>query len=175
MSTIKYINNKVAFLTNKFKTRDPFEICQNLDIHIYYKDLGDTLKAYYFYHSRIDSIVINSRASLIFSRILCAHELGHAVLHKRFTTIHGFKEVSLFDFSIPAEYEANLFAAELIIADSELLELIKDEEKDFFTIAKELCVPPELLDFKLRILYNKGIVTNIPFIATSNFLKNSLL
>lgn len=175
MSNIDFIHEKVETITRKFDTRNPFEICKVLDIHIHYKDLGNSLKAYYFYQSRIKNIVINSRSGIIDRRILCAHELGHAVLHGKLAAMRGFQELELFDTLVPTEYEANLFAAELIISDDEILELINDKEKSFFSIAKELYVPTELLDFKLRVLKHKGIKVQSPYIAQSNFLKNNTI
>ena len=39
---------------------------------------------------------------------------------------------------------------------------------------KELGVPAELLDFKFRIMKNKGYRIEAPYIAKSNFLKDEL-
>lgn len=174
MSNIEFIHNKVDRIVKKYDSRDPFYICRGMNIRIYYKDLGTALKAYYFYQSRIKNIVINSRSSTILRRILCAHELGHAVLHGEFAMMRGFRELELFDRVTPAEYEANLFAAELIISDDELLSLLNDRDRSFFGIAKELYVPSELLDFKLRILKSKGIHIESPNIAHADFLKNDI-
>ena len=174
MSSINFVHKRVEAITKKFGTRDPFEICKSMDIHIHYKDLGNSLKAYYFCQSRIKNIVINSRSGMIVRRILCAHELGHAVLHGKIAAMRGFQELELFDTLIPAEYEANLFAAELIIPDDEILQLLNNKDKSFFNIAKELCVPAELLDFKFRVLKHKGLRIESPYIAHSNFLKNDI-
>lgn len=174
MSNINFIYEKVDEITKKFNTRDPFAICNGMDIHIHYKDLGTALKAYYFYQSRIKNIVINSRSSMIVRRILCAHELGHAVLHDKLAAMRGFQELELFDTLVPTEYEANLFAAELIISDDEVLQLLNDTDKSFFSIAKELYIPAELLDFKFRVLKNKGLIIQSPYTAKSNFLKKDI-
>jgi len=174
MSNIDFIHEKVDTIIKKFDTRDPFEICKCMDVHIHYKDLGNALKAYYFCQSRIKNIVINSRSGIIVRRILCAHELGHAVLHSKLAAIRGFQEMALFDSLISTEYEANLFTAELIISDEEILEMLNSRDKCFFSIAKELYVPVELLDFKLRILKHKGLRIEIPYIAQSNFLRNDV-
>lgn len=174
MPNIEFIHNKVVKIVKRFDTRDPFELCRSMDIRIYYKDLGNVLKAYYFYQSRIKNIVINSKSGMITRRILCAHELGHAVLHGDLAAMRGFQELELFDMSAPAEYEANLFAAELIVSDEELLELLNDKDKSFFSIARELYIPAELLDFKFRILKNKGLRIESPYITKTNFLKNNI-
>ena len=174
MSNIDFIHEKVNTITKKCNTRDPFEICKSMDINIHYKDLGNALKAYYFYQSRIKNIVINSRSGIIVRRILCAHELGHAVLHNKLAAMRGFQELELFDSLVPTEYEANLFAAELIISDEEILELLNDRDKSFFNMAKELYVPAELLDFKFRVLKNKGLKIESYCVAQSDFLKNCI-
>lgn len=174
MTTIDFISKKVNYITNQFGTRDPFEICKNMNINIHYKNLGSALKAYYFYQSRIKNIVINSSSGIVVRQILCAHELGHAILHGKLAAMRGFQELDLFDTLIPTEYEANLFAAELIISDENILNLLNDKDKSFFSIASELCVPSELLDFKFRILKHKGLKIEAPYIAKSNFLKNDM-
>ena len=74
----------------------------------------------------------------------------------------------------PAEYEANLFAAELLIDDRQLLELLNDGDKSFFGVARELYVPAELLDFKFRVLKQKGYRIEAPYIASADFLKNDI-
>ena len=65
----------------------------------------------------------------------------------------------------------NIFAADLLISDEELLSLIK-ERKTFDEIAKELYVPALLLCFKFRVLKKKGHKIEAPYTAESNFLKD---
>jgi Zn-dependent peptidase ImmA (M78 family) len=83
--------------------------------------------------------------------------------------LRGFQEIDLFDRALPTEYEANLFAAGLLIDDGELLELLNDEEHSFFDVASELYVPADLLDFKFRVLKHKGYRINAPYIANGDF------
>lgn len=172
MVNAKYISEKVAKIVRKHDTRNPFIICKEMNIRIRYKDLGNSIKAFYFCQSRIKNIVINNRLNEAAQRILCAHELGHAILHGELATMRGFQEFELFDAIIPTEYEANLFAAELLIDDRILLELLNDSGKSFFSVATELYVPAELLDFKFRVLKNKGYRIESPIFSKANFLKN---
>ena len=86
----------------------------------------------------------------------------------------GGQDLELFDSLIPTEYEANVFAAELLIDDNELLGLLNDSDSSFFSVAKKLCVPAELLDFKFRVLKNKGYRIEPPYIAQSDFFKKEL-
>jgi Zn-dependent peptidase ImmA (M78 family) len=174
MGKISYIAEEVGRLVQKYNTCDPYKLCQAMGIKIRYKDCEYMLKAYFVVVSRIKSIVLNNRVSEDVARILVAHELGHAVLHRELAFLRGFQEFELFDMTSVTEYEANLFAAELLIEDEELLELLNDEDKSFFGIAGELCVPAELLDFKFRVLKNKGYHIEPPFLAQSDFLKKDL-
>ena len=174
MSSIDYIAGIADSLARKHKTRDPYELCDALGVRIRRKDLGTDIKAYYFYHSRIRNIVLNYRVSEAIQRILVAHELGHDRLHQEMAMLRGFREVELFDAALPAEYEANLFAAELLIEDDEVLKLLNDDDKSFFGVASELYVPAALLDFKFRVLKHKGYRIESPYIAYGDFLKNDI-
>lgn len=131
------------------------------------------MKAFYFYQSRMKNIVLNTRSGPHTRKILCAHELGHALLHKEIATWHGFQELTLFCSASRAEYEANLFAADLLIEDEALFELLDEPGKSFSELARELYVPIELLDFKFRILKGKGYPLAAPYIAQADFLKGS--
>jgi len=174
VSSIGHISRTVNKLSEKYKTRDPYELCDALGVRIRLKDLGTGIKAYYFYQSRIRSIVLNCRVSEPIRRILTAHELGHDRLHKEIAMLKGFQEIELFDMERPAEYEANVFAAELLIEDKELLELLNDDDRSFFDVARELYIPAALLDFKFRVLKHKGYRIEAPYIANGDFLKNDI-
>ena len=174
MSTIDYISRTVQKLCRKYRTRDPYELCDALGVRVRLKDLGTSIKAYYFYQSRIRSIVLNWRVSEPIRRILAAHELGHDRLHKEIAMLKGFQEIELFDMERPSEYEANVFAAELLIDENELLELFNDDNKSFFDVARELYIPAALLDFKFRVLKHKGYRIEAPYIANGDFLKNDI-
>ena len=166
-----YISSVVNKLVRKYNTRDPYELCGALGIRIRQKDLGADIKAYYFCQSRIRNIIINNRVSAPIQRILAAHELGHDRLHKKIAMLKGFHEIELFNAICPMEYQANLFAAELLVDENELLEMLNDENKSFFGIARELGVPAALLDFKFRMLKQKGFFIEAPYIANGDFLK----
>ena len=174
VSSIDYISREANKLAHKYQTRDPYEICDVLGVRIRLKDLGTHIKAYYFYQSRIRNIVLNRRVSEMVRRILAAHELGHAYLHQDIAMMKGFQELELFNMTQPTEYEANIFAAELLIDDEELLELLNDYEKSFFDVARELYIPAALLDFKFRVLKHKGYRIEAPYIANGDFLKDDI-
>ena len=70
------------------------------------------------------------------------------------------------------EDEANFFAAELLLEDSEVLELLS--EYSFFETAKQLYVTAALLDYKFSLLHEKGELVNPMYIQQSDFLKYDL-
>ena len=80
----------------------------------------------------------------------------------------------LFDTANLMEYEANLFAADLLIDDTELLSLLTNTNNTIFNIAQELYVPVELVEFKLSILKSYGLCVNLQHIATADFLKKHI-
>jgi len=148
-----FIFKEVDRLIRKYKTRNPFEIANSLNITIRYDDLG-TLKGFYFYQSRFRYIVINENIDDRLKPVICAHELGHDRLHQHFARNSAIKEFSLFDMTSKPEREANLFMAELLVSDDSIIELMKlGYTYDF--IAGELGVPAEVVDFKSQIIKEK--------------------
>jgi len=106
-------------------------------------------------------------------RIILAHEIGHAILHRSIVGVQGYHDFQLFDETSKMEYEANLFAAELLLNDSDVLEVLNDDTS-FFGAARMLYVPAELLDFKWRVLKRNGYkIGDSPIIANGDFLKNA--
>ena len=175
MSYIDYIAGVVDNLSQQHLTHDPFELCDALGVKIHYKDLGPRVKAFYVCESKARNIVINSRVSKIVQRILVAHELGHDRLHVEVAKLKSFQILEPFGMAIPAEYEANLFAADLLIDNDELLDLLHYDDRTLYNIARELYVPEALLDFKLRILKHKGYDIDAPYQANGDFLRKVIV
>ena len=171
MYNADYIVQTVEKLKKKYGTADPYELCSAMHIVLYRKDLQKKLKGFFFYHSRQKSIVIDSNVNNILERILVAHELGHAVLHKEVAMMRGFQEMEMFEGTAkPMEYEANLFAAELLLEDDEVMEYLQD--RTFFETAMALNIPAALLDFKLTALRAKGkCFSSAAVIGKADFLK----
>lgn len=152
-------------------TRDPEDICTFFHVDITEMDLQQKIKAYYFYQSRINNIVIDQNIDECFRRVLLAHELGHFCLHREIAMMQGFQELEILEKrdSAPMETEANLFAAELLLDDEEVLSLLK--EHTFFETASILRVPAALLDFKFSLLQHKGYALQSMDIRKADFLK----
>ena len=102
--------------------------------------------------------------------MIVAHELGHAIMHHE-RGVFTFHDLRLFDESSLAEKEANLFAAEYLLSDEEVLDVL-NRDTTFFTAAAKLTVPVELLDFKFRIMKWKGYkLSEPPMESRSDFFE----
>lgn len=172
MYSTGYIIRVVDELKKKYGTNDPYELCDRLGIRIRRKDLKKKLKGFFYYQSRIPNIVIDSNVNEVLERILIAHELGHAILHKEIAMMKGFQEMEVFDSTAITENEANLFSAELILEDKDVLEQLEDHS--FFQAAQALYVPAALLDYKFRAMCEKGLLNRTMDYRHSRYLKEDL-
>lgn len=102
-----------------FGTRDPFIIAEKLGIQIEYRTYGKGVKGYCTkVYDRLH-IVINSRFDKKAQNIICAHELGHALLH--INVLNPIFSASFEgDQKDAIEHEANIFAAALLLDEDTL-------------------------------------------------------
>ncbi|MDO4487589.1 MAG: ImmA/IrrE family metallo-endopeptidase [Eubacteriales bacterium] len=105
------------------------------------------------------AITVNSDISDELKDIINWHEVAHYFLHVRTGLMESVNDSSLYDRASESELEANLLAAELQLNDDDVYEALR-ENGDFYAAAESLCVPPDLLSFKLNMMEHKGY--NIP-------------
>ena len=164
----------VEKLKKRYHEDDPFLLCKAMGIKLIFQSLGtapDAIKGFILKSKRIITITINCDLPLVIQKIIVAHELGHAVLHKN-SGILAFHEATLFDNSSQYEKEANLFAAEFLLSDDRVMNAL-NADNTFFSAAASLYVPMELLDFKFRVMKWKGYkLVEAPISARSNFLRD---
>ncbi|QQK78204.1 ImmA/IrrE family metallo-endopeptidase [Salicibibacter cibarius] len=101
-------------LIKKHRTDNPFKIAEQKHIVILYEELGSTL-GYFHTSRRIRFIHINNKLNESMQRFVCAHELGHSVLHPDVNT--PFLKKNTFFSMDKIETEANAFAAKLLLQD----------------------------------------------------------
>ncbi len=158
----------------RYHERDPVLLCKAMGIRLLYQPMGtapDAIKGFMLKIKRITAITVNSDMPPVLQKIIIAHELGHAVLHGD-SGVFTFHEAALFDESSKYEKEANLFAAEYLLEDDRVMELLNGD-RTFFSAAAGCSVPSELLDFKFRVMKWKGYhLVKSPITAKSNFLKD---
>lgn len=106
-------------LIKNCNSNDPFEIAKQRGIIVLHEPLGSVL-GYYNSYKRIQFIHINNSIPKGLEKFVCAHELGHAMLHRGANT--PFLKKNTF-FSIDKiELEANTFAVELLMPDEAIYE-----------------------------------------------------
>lgn len=115
------IELRVKNLIKRHETRDPFRIARELGILISFRPYENT-KGYYLKVKTNKFIVINSNLDDFSQRVVCAHELGHALLHSSNRQALKFdkgtsiiQDFTLFPTNSIYENQANKFAAELLI------------------------------------------------------------
>ena len=172
--TYSEICKSVEKLMRKYDERDPFRLCRVMGIKLIFQAMGsdpDAIKGFFLESNRIRTITVNSDLPMVIQRIIVAHEICHAEFHRK-SGIHAFHEVALFDQTSEFEKDANLFAAEYLLEDGEVLEAL-NKDTTFFSADAALFVPAELLDFKFRVMKWKGYkLMEPPINARSNFMKN---
>lgn len=172
--TVENITYEVERLRRRFHEDDPIRLCEAMNIIVARESMGTypgACKGFFLAQSRKRLVMINADLPAELQRVIAAHELGHAVLHRKALGINTFHDFALFNNTSVMEYEANMFAAEYLMPDVEVLEKLNDD-LSFFGAAALLRVPPELLDFKFRLLKRKGYkVVDPPFHCCGDFLK----
>lgn len=115
------IRRLVAYYTRMCGSRDPVTIARYADIGIHICPLGDIAgtykllkrKRWIFINDNIDS-------DSPYFRVVVAHELGHALLHRKENCAFLKRHTLLLTSGI--EREANMFAAELLVDDDLMTE-----------------------------------------------------
>jgi Zn-dependent peptidase ImmA (M78 family) len=150
------IRDTVKLLIAKYKSSDPFEIAKLRNILIFNWSLGNIF-GYYTTRRRVQMIYLNTdiRDDYL-RRFVCAHELGHAILHPKVNTPF-MRQNSLFSVS-KIEHEANEFAVELTIPDEALYEY-QGSCLTVQEVATTYGVPQELAHLKKIDTYNRTFIS----------------
>lgn len=143
------IKNITAGLIETSGTNNPFEICEYLDIKIIYSSLKSINGFFQRTADGYEIIHINSEIPEEEQKYVCAHELGHALLHPDMAISFFIQNKLLIKNKF--EIQADMFAAELLIdLDSDeppyLSDLSTEQLSSYFS------VPAELIKYKFDIL-----------------------
>ena len=107
-------------------SRDPFQIADEIGLQIQMVKDFTVLKGVYMILHEVPWAFINDNLDDRMKRIVCAHEIGHHLLHQDLVRQTMLQEFSLFDRKNRPEYEANVIAAEILLPDTEVLGMIYD-------------------------------------------------
>jgi len=164
-----YIHKEARRLVRWCGTRDPFQIAKELGIHVLHDYDFKALKGMYKIIKRSRFIIINGNLNLRDQRTICAHEIGHDRFHRHFAKTAVLQEFMLYDMRNRPEYEANIFAGELLIDDNAIFSLIEDE-RDIYQMAGELDADMNLVLIKIDELRKRGFDVRAPYRPQSDFL-----
>ncbi len=139
--------NKAKKLIHQYNTNDPFKIASFKNICVLPWALHSDIKGFYKYIRKNKFIFYNMDLTDNMKRFVCAHELGHALLHPRSNTPF-MRENTLFSID-KIEVEANIFAVELLIPDEVLYEY-RDSCMTVHEAADRYGVPRQLAYLKKR-------------------------
>lgn len=139
------IKETAEHLCRKYCTRNPFDLCQALNIIVLFEPLG-TVRGYYSKSHRFKVIHINENLDDERQLFTCAHELGHAILHPDANTPF-LREHTLFSVD-KLEVQANRFATCLCYPADYLRQ--EFDGCSICQIAESLCLPMDLIAYSLK-------------------------
>ena len=134
-------------LAKKYGTRNPFEIIRNINVILVFYPL-EGVKGFYQYFQRNNIIYIDERLDDNEKIFVCAHELGHMLLHKKSNAIFMDSRTHL--NTSKYENEADRFAIDLLISDSVIenhLDFSIDQFSRLFGYSKKM-IELRLKDFE---------------------------
>ncbi|MDR0991487.1 MAG: ImmA/IrrE family metallo-endopeptidase [Ruminococcus sp.] len=149
------ISKKAQSIKARCKTCDPYKIAEQLNIKVRFAEDFVRLKGMYTVVARNRFIILSRSLDEQTARIVLAHEIGHDRLHFDLAKQTGFSDITLYDMNTRPEYEANIFAAELLLDTDEVLELIYDG-RDALETAKILGSDVNLVALKVASLTKQG-------------------
>ena len=115
----KSIRHVVSYYKKKYDTSDPFEIARQLNIQLQIGPMN-TYSGCYMFLKNHRCIFLNENLDPHEKALVMAHELGHAILHRRENCYFIRSKTYLLTSKI--ENEANKFAMELLISDDDIQE-----------------------------------------------------
>lgn len=125
--TRNWIYDDVQRLRKKYGTNDPFELLDAIHAQVVFSDAypKDGLKGYCAVLLKQKYVVINSKLIQCEKRVVGSHELGHLIVHgDELKTGAAFKDHDIYQATGRKEREANFFAADFLIDDSDVLDAI---------------------------------------------------
>ena len=169
-----YIFDQVQRFRRRFRTSDSFELLDDMGVVVVASNAytRNGLRGYCTIMNKTRYVVINQKQPEEEQRVVAGHEAGHLILHK--TQLKGgaaMQDFDVYNVSSRLERQANFFAADFLIDDGDVLDLMHSRDADFFNVAKELCIPSPFFAFKLYSMVNRGYNMRMPVELDSTFLK----
>lgn len=140
------IKSIVDSMIKKYDSHNPFDIVKSMkNVILVYAPL-EGVRGFYQYFKRNHIIYIDEDLPEHEKIFVCAHELGHLLLHKKENRI--FMDSKTFFKTSKYETEANLFALYLLIPDGLLHEY---NDYTLSQLSKLLGYSEHLLELRIRM------------------------
>ena len=157
MSEILRIATLADALCKKYDSHNPFEIAEADGVLLRFCPEFQTLRGMYKVILGQRFVFLNGNMKRREARQVLAHELGHDTLHREMARDSIVQDHFLLDMTLKPEYEANLFAAQLLYEDEKVLALLRSG-KSASECAALLGAPMPLFELKMKILQEKGLL-----------------
>lgn len=116
---MKKITERVKDIVKEHGTRNPFELCDAMGIVWKTTSLPPSVNGFFRQIGEACVILLNENLDYEQQKYVCAHELGHAIMHKSLNSLYMSKSTDLNVSRL--EREADEFAVHLIVEDAEYL------------------------------------------------------
>ncbi|WP_312652458.1 ImmA/IrrE family metallo-endopeptidase [Aminipila sp.] len=163
------IYRKAEQLVQKSATNNVLQIASDLGVKLYYGNY-DNLLGMYTCKWKHRMIFLNNNLEDHMLQMVLAHEIGHDIFHKDLAS-EGLKEFALFNLKNITEYEANAFAAHILLKNEEVLNFVRDGY-DVAQIASTLNSNINLLLIKMQEMNKMGFDFNVPYRPCINFFRD---
>ena len=165
------IYKKANKLVESNGTRDTIKLAKSSGVEVIPVNCFNNLLGMYVYRWKHRAMFLNDRMDEYLTLMVAGHELGHDIYHRELAKGEGMREFELFRMQSSTEYEANAFAAHLLIDTGECLEYARNGY-DVVQIAKAMNSEINLMLIKLQEMSRLGYNIRVPFEQKSDFFKN---
>ena len=168
MKTTELARLEAEKLVRRFGTRDPFRLADETGITVMYRAF-ETQKGAFSVVLGQPFVFLSSALDEHDAAAVLAHELGHARLHFELARKGALCEYDLFNLKTSVEYEANVFAAHLLIDPDEMQECLS-QGMDLYACAGTLNVNVNLLIIELAEMNRRGGRYALPYLPPNAFM-----
>lgn len=131
-------------LVRKYKTRNPFRIADELGFIVIRTSLQG-IRGFWHHTQRQHIIFIDENLPECAARFVCAHEIGHILLHRGYNRI--YMDANTYFPVNRQEIEANRFAVDLLYDDEDLRFFL---DYPIQLAADHMGVSVELAEYRLK-------------------------
>lgn len=138
-----------ASLVRKYGTRDPFRIADAMGLLVVRTPLRG-VRGFFQYAKRCGIIYVDSELDEHDARFVCAHEIGHALLHRGYNRI--YMDTHTYFTVKRQEVEADRFAVDLLFDNDDLRDFL---EHPIQVAADCMGVSIALAEYRMQSVGNK--------------------